>query len=195
MVWIHPVGPPHGRTWQRSGHWKRAPPRVVFSWVVRLSVAASRDQRNIPGRPRRAERRTELAVGLASLPAGSLGVSASPHHTAERQKERGVVAHFVLDIENPMEGCGARSPRPPLGRLASIVLSCLLLANDSGITPPLIPTRPSLPPVLGPVKEWPGNDVTWRTTWPTAILDRPCARRPREPRGSGRKDGLTGRSN
>ena len=41
------------------------------------------------------------------------------------------------------------------------------------ITAPLIPTCPSLPPVLGAVKEWPGNDVTWRTTRATAILDRP----------------------
>ena len=30
-----------------------------------------------------------------------------------------------------IQGCGARSPRPPLGRLASIVLPCLLLANAS----------------------------------------------------------------
>ena len=27
--------------------------------------------------------------------------------------------------------------------------------------------------MLGAVKEWPGNDVTWRTTRATAILDRP----------------------
>ena len=29
-------GPPHGRTWQRSGHWKRAPPRVVFSSLYKF---------------------------------------------------------------------------------------------------------------------------------------------------------------
>src|SRR6516162_8304881 len=42
-----------------------------------------------PGRPRRAERRTEFAVSLGSLPgwiAGSLYLL--PHHAAERPKER-----------------------------------------------------------------------------------------------------------
>jgi hypothetical protein len=36
MVWIHCWVPPHGRTWQRSGHWKRAPPRVVFSSLYKF---------------------------------------------------------------------------------------------------------------------------------------------------------------
>jgi hypothetical protein len=56
-----------------------------------------------------------------------------------------------------IQGCGARSPRPPPGRLTSIVLCCLLLVNAGGLQRRLIPTGPS-------------------------------ARRPREPRGSGRKD-------
>src|ERR1700746_976727 len=109
MVWIHCWVPPYGRTWQRSAHWKRAPPRVVFSslykfprdhcpWLlsrearkegcdspvlarlilllrslvscVGVSPALRRRRPRSakhPGRPRRAERRTEFVVDLGML--------------------------------------------------------------------------------------------------------------------------------
>ena len=55
-----------------------------------------------------------------------------------------------------IQGRGARSLRPTLGRLAS---DRLLLAAGGNATGRSIPTGPSLAAVLGPVKEWPGNDL------------------------------------
>src|SRR6516165_4540322 len=49
-----------------------------------------------------------------------------------------------------IQGCGARSPRPPLGRLASIVLPCLLLANASADYSAVDPDVPEPAAVLGP---------------------------------------------
>ena len=108
------LGPPHGRTWQRSatGSGLRLVScsfrRVIAQAVVRGSKggcdrpvlarlimllrsryrAVPRSAKH-PGRPRRAERRTEFAVSLGSLPgwiAGSLYLL--HHHAAERPKER-----------------------------------------------------------------------------------------------------------
>ena len=52
-VYLHrgldpPLGPPHGRTWQRSGHWKRAPPRVVTLFVVQLPQGAVASMAVVP---------------------------------------------------------------------------------------------------------------------------------------------------
>jgi hypothetical protein len=40
------------------------------------------------------------------------------------------------------------------------------------------PDAPEPAVVLGPVKEWPGNQAERGTISATAILDWPCARRP-----------------
>ena len=125
------LGPPHGRTWQRSAtgsglrlvSWFSSLckfPRDHCPWLVpagqkggcdrpvlarlimllrAISVPCGPDSPALrrrrprsakhPGRPRRAERRTEFAVSLGSLPgwiAGSLYLL--PHHAAERPKER-----------------------------------------------------------------------------------------------------------
>jgi hypothetical protein len=55
-----------------------------------------------------------------------------------------------------IQGRGVRSLRPTLGRLASDRLFARCWGNAAGR---LIPTSPSLAAVLGPVKEWPGNDL------------------------------------
>jgi hypothetical protein len=43
---------------------------AVLLRIARLSVAAGRDQLKHPGCPRRAERRTEYAIGLGKLTRG-----------------------------------------------------------------------------------------------------------------------------
>src|SRR5215470_8345737 len=81
----------------------------------------------------------------------------------ERKKDA-VVENQRLTSKSPYKAV-ARDLRahPWAGSPRSSCLACCWRMAQR-IAAPLIPTGPSLPRVLGPVKDWPGNDVTWRTT-------------------------------